>query len=63
MSRILFGLMLALVGIIYLWLAVQSVGPGLQSGDWVAYLGTVLFLAAGIGAAIAAVNLLRPKRR
>lgn len=63
MTRLLFGGLLAMVGLVYLWLAVQSVGPGLQTGDWVAYLGALLFLAAGVGASIAAVNLVRPKRR
>jgi len=63
MSRLLFGVLLAIVGLIYLWLAFQSVRPGLQTGDWVAYLGALLFLAAGIAATVAAVNLIRPKRR
>ncbi len=63
MSRLFFAALLGLVGLLYLWLALQSVGPGLTSGDWVSYLGAVLFLAAGAGASFAAINLLRPKRR
>jgi hypothetical protein len=55
--------MLGLVGALYLWLAFQSVAPGLGKGDWVSYLGAFLFLAAGAGATFGALNLLRPKRR
>lgn len=63
MSRVFFGLLLSIIGLLYLWLAYQAVIPGLSSGDWVAYLGAVLFLAAGVGAALAGVNLVRAKRR
>ena len=65
MSRILFGLLLMLVGLLYLWLAYQSVAPKIVSGDkdWVPYLGAFLFLAAGVGAAFAGINLVRAKRR
>ena len=65
MSRILFGLLLMLVGLLYLWLAYQSVAPKIMSdqGDWVSYLGALLFLAVGVGAAFAGVNLVRAKRR
>jgi hypothetical protein len=63
MSRIFFGVLLGSIGLMYLWLAYMSVAPGLGSGDWVSYLGAVLFLAAGVGAALAGVNLVRPKRR
>ena len=63
MSRILFSALLGLIGLLYLWLAFQSVVPGLGKGDWVSYLGALLFLAAGVGATFAAINLLRPKRR
>jgi hypothetical protein len=63
MSRVLFGGLLALVGLLYLWLAYQSLMPGIRSGQWEDYLGAVLFLAAGVGAAIASVNLVRAKRR
>jgi len=63
MSRIFFGALLAIVGLLYLWLAYQSVQPGLGKSDWVPYLGGLLFLVAGVAAAVAAVNLLRPKRR
>ncbi|MDQ6693931.1 MAG: hypothetical protein M3014_05860 [Chloroflexota bacterium] len=63
MSRILFGVLLGLVGLLYLWLAFESIGPGISSGDWVSYLGAMLFLAAGIGATFAGLNLVRTKRR
>ncbi len=65
MSRILFGLLLTLVGLLYFWLAYQSVAPKIMrdGGDWVSYLGAILFLAAGVGAAFAGINLVRAKRR
>ena len=63
MSRLLFGALLALVGLLYLWLAFKSVEPGLQSGNWTSFLGAALFLAAGVGAALAGINLVRTKRR
>ncbi|HET9494073.1 MAG TPA: hypothetical protein VFR15_07585 [Chloroflexia bacterium] len=62
-SRLIFGVLLALIGILYLWLAWMSVAPLLQSGDIASYLMTLLFLAAGVVAALAGVNLVRPKRR
>lgn len=62
-SRVLFGAILVLVGLLYLWVAYQAVLPGITSGDWVAYLGAVLFVVTGVGAALAGVNLVRPKRR
>jgi hypothetical protein len=62
-SRILFGGLLVLVGVMYLWLAYESVKPLVQTGDIAAYLMSVLFLAAGIGAAVAGMNLVRAKRR
>ncbi len=62
-SRILFGVLLALIGVLYLWLAFMSVWPQIQNNDWVSYLGALLFLAAGVGAALAGVNLVRAKRR
>lgn len=61
--KIIFGGWLAFIGLLYLWLAYESVAPGLQSGDWVAYLGAILFLAVGVVAALAAINLFRTKRR
>jgi hypothetical protein len=63
MSRLLFGALLGLVGLLYLWLAYQAIAPGLQSGDWVSFLGAALFLVAGLAAAFAGVNLVRTKRR
>jgi len=61
-SRILFGSLLLLVGILYFWLAYMSIWPSLQSGDIASWIGAVLFLAAGIGAAFAGINLVRAKR-
>ena len=65
MSRILFGLLLTLVGLLYLWLAYQSIAPRLtrDGTDWVSYLGAFLFLAIGVAAALAGINLVRAKRR
>jgi len=62
-SRILFGSLLLLVGILYFWLAYMSVWPSMQDGDIVSWLGAFLFLAAGVGAGFAGINLVRPKRR
>ena len=62
-SRLLFGALLTTIGLLYLWLAFESVRPGLMNGDWVSFVGTALFLAAGVGAAFAGVNLVRAKRR
>jgi hypothetical protein len=63
LSRLIFGVILGIIGLLYLWLAFQAVLPGIAGGDWVSYLGGLLFLAAGAAAAFAAVNLIRPKRR
>ena len=63
MRRTLLGLVLCLLGVVYLWLAYQTVAPGLASGDWVSFVGTVVFLAAGIAAVFAGINLARPRRR
>ncbi len=62
-SRILFGTLLLLVGILYLWLAFESVKPMIQTGDIAAYIMSAFFLAAGVGAAAAGMNLVRAKRR
>ncbi len=62
-SRILFGSLLLLVGILYFWLAYMSLWPLMQDGDIVSWLGALIFLAAGIGAGYAGINLVRPKRR
>lgn len=62
-SRVVYGLILACVMLLYLWLAYDSIDQGLARGDWVAYLGAALFLAAAIGAALAGMNLVRAKRR
>ncbi|HKP53395.1 MAG TPA: hypothetical protein VJ183_12200 [Chloroflexia bacterium] len=62
-SRVLFGGLLLLIGIMYLWLAYESVKPQIQKGDIAAYVMAVFFLVAGIGAAAAGINLVRAKRR
>jgi hypothetical protein len=62
-SRLLFGILLALIGVLYLWLAWMSVAPLMASGDIASYLMTLIFVAAGVAAALAGVNLVRPKRR
>ncbi len=62
-SRLLFGGLLLIVGILYLWLAYQSVSPLVQTGDIAAYIMSAFFLAAGVGAAVAGMNLVRAKRR
>jgi len=62
-SRLLFGGLLVLVGIMYIWLAYESVKPMLQSGDIAAYVMAFLFLVAGVGATFAGMNLVRAKRR
>lgn len=61
-SRILFGALLSIVGLLYLWVAFEAVRPGIANGDWVSYLGALLFIAAGAGAAFAGANLVRAKR-
>ncbi|MGI8586846.1 MAG: hypothetical protein ACR2M0_04045 [Chloroflexia bacterium] len=66
MGRLLFGSVLAIVGLLYLGAAVMSVfgspyGPrGFLDGN---YLGPVLFLVVGLAAFVASVSLLREKRR
>ncbi len=62
-SRLLFGGLLLLVGIMYIWLAYELVKPMIQTGDIAAYIMASLFLVAGIGAAVAGMNLVRAKRR
>ncbi len=62
-SRVLFGVVLGTIGLLYLWLAFEALRPGIANGDWVSYIGSVLFLATGVGAGIAGVNLVRAKRR
>ncbi len=62
-SRLLFGILLALIGVLYLWMAWMSVAPLMASGDIASYLMTLIFVAAGVAAALAGVNLVRQKRR
>lgn len=63
MSRVLFGTVLGLVGLLYLWLAFQAISADMERGDWVGYLGALLFFAAGVAATVAGINLVRAKRR
>ncbi|MBF6614262.1 MAG: hypothetical protein IVW55_14140 [Chloroflexi bacterium] len=63
MSRALFGILLAVVGVLYLFLVYQEVSPGIMVGDWVSYLGALLFLAAITAFALVGANLVRTKRR
>lgn len=63
MSRVLFGILLVLVGLLYIWLAFNEVQPGITSGNWVSYLEALFFLVTLLGAAFAGMNLVRAKRR
>ncbi len=63
MSRMLFGILLVIVALLFVWLSILEIGPGITSGDWVSYLGAVLFLAALAGSVMAGLNLVRAKRR
>lgn len=63
MSRTLFGILLAAVALLFIWLAVREIGPGITGGNWVSYVGAVLFLAGLAGTAMAGLNLVRAKRR
>jgi hypothetical protein len=66
MGRLLFGGVLAVIGLLYLWVAGMALfgtGGFLSGGGGDTWLGLVIFLAVGIVAAAASVNLLREKRR
>jgi hypothetical protein len=63
MSRTLFGVLLAAVVLLYIWVAFQEVSQGISSGDWVYYVGAVLFLLALVGVGLAGMSLVRAKRR
>ena len=62
MGRLLFGIVLAIVGLMYLAAAWMSVftSQGFLTGN---LFGALLFLVVGVLAAGASVNLLREKRR
>ena len=63
MGRLFFGIVLAVVGLLYLgaaWMALFN-SDGFLAGD--AWWGAILFLVVGVLAAGASVNLLREKRR
>jgi hypothetical protein len=64
LGRWIFGLVMGLVGIMYLWLAWMATFGNPNSTDLGGnILGAVLFLAIGAAAAVAAMSLLRQKRR
>ena len=62
MGRLLFGIVLAIIGLMYLAAAWMSVftSAGFLTGN---LFGALLFLVVGVLAAVASVNLLREKRR
>jgi membrane protein insertase Oxa1/YidC/SpoIIIJ len=62
-TKYIFGPLLILIGIFYFWFAWMSVVPQSQSGDIVSYIAALMFMAPGVGAAFAGINLLRTKRR
>lgn len=62
-SRALFGVLLAAIVLLFAWLAIREVGPGITGGNWVSYIGAVLFLAALAATVMAGLNLIRAKRR
>ena len=65
LGRWIFGLVMLLVGLMYLWLAWMATfgNPGASADIGTSVLGLVLFLAIGGVAAFAAMSLLREKRR
>lgn len=64
MGRWIFGLVLGLVGLMYLWLAWMATFGNPYSTDLGGnLLGAVLFLAIGAAAGVAAMSLMRRKRR
>jgi hypothetical protein len=65
LGRWIFGLVMLLVGLMYLWLAWMATfgNPAAGADIGTSVLGLVLFLAIGGVAAFAAMSLLREKRR
>ncbi len=61
MGRLLFAVVLGVVGLMYIAAATMSVmDGGFLKDQW---LGAILFLVIGAAAAVASFNLLREKRR
>jgi len=61
MGRVLFALVLGVVGLMYIAAASMSfMNGGFLKDQW---LGAILFLVIGVAAAVASFNLLREKRR
>ncbi|HUS15718.1 MAG TPA: hypothetical protein VM536_11960 [Chloroflexia bacterium] len=68
MGRLFFGVILGVIGLLYLAAAVMAVMPrGFLAASGTVDMGTLfggfLFLVVGAAAAVASVNLLREKRR
>ncbi len=64
LGRWIFGLVLGIVGVMYLWLAWKATFDNPNSTDLAGnILGAVLFLVIGGVAGVAALSLLRQKRR
>ncbi len=63
MRAVLFGLLLIPLGALYLWLALQAT-RSMQPGDeLVSYAVLLIFLALGVGAVLAGINIVRTRRR
>ena len=64
MGRWFFGIILAIVGLMYLWLAWMATFGNASTTDFgTQIIGAVLFLVIGAAAAWAAMSVLRQKRR
>jgi hypothetical protein len=65
LGRWIFGLVMLVVGLLYLWLAWMATFGNAATGSDIgtSALGLVLFLAIGGAAGFAGVSLLRQKRR
>lgn len=63
MSRTLFGILIAIVVLLFIYLAYVEVSPGISGGNWVSYVEALFFLAALVGVVLAGMNLIRAKRR
>ncbi len=65
LGRWIFGLVMLVIGLLYLWLAWMATfgNPAAGADVGTSVLGLILFLAIGGVAAVAGVSLLRQKRR
>jgi hypothetical protein len=65
LGRWIFGLVMLVIGLLYLWLAWMATfgNPAAGADVGTSVLGLILFLAIGGAAAVAGVSLLRQKRR